>query len=211
MATTEDPQLFVRLVEEGTDWPAWISAGASVATLLIIFVTAWLAYRGLRDARRTRHGQLITDLTRDWTQPPMVEAQSLHGKYAETGIVSLVENVFGPTSQEATDDELGDWSKLALVANFIEALGVLESERVISATVVYKMWGGAILSAWPAWDEAIEKLREYDDEPDTFEHFEKIANEMKRISEKRRASRGSTTSASRAPGADAEAAPGNNV
>jgi hypothetical protein len=198
-------------VEQGTDWPAWISAGASLATLFIVLVSARFAYNALEDARRTRHAQLITELTRDWTQPAIVEAQRLHGRYAETGIVSLVDKLFGPTKEKPTDNELGDWSKLVQVANSIEALGVLASEEAITPEVIYKMWGGAILTAWPAWDEAIRKLREYDREPDTFEHFEKIAQDMKRISEKRRASRGATTSASRAPRADAEAEPGKDA
>lgn len=202
--------LDVKLVEQGTDWLAWISAGASLATLGIVFATAVLAYRGLRDARQTRHGQLITELTRDWTQPAVVEAQSLHAKYAEAGIVSLVDRLFGPTTVKPTDDELRDWSKLVLVANSIEALGVLASEKAITPKVIYKMWGGAILTAWPAWDEAIRKLREYDRQPDTFEYFEMIARNMKCISDTRRTSRG-TTLASRAPQADAGSEPGKDA
>jgi Domain of unknown function (DUF4760) len=203
-------EISVRVVDQGIDWTAWITAGASIVTAALVLGTAIVAYRALEDAKRTRHAQLITELTRDWTHSVVVEAQSVHAKYAETGIVSLVERLFGPTKVKPTDDELSDWSKIVVVANSIEALGVLASEEAITPETIYKMWGGAILTAWPAWDEAITKLREYDREPDTFEYFEKIAQDMKRISEERRAARGVATSASRDPQADAEAEPGKN-
>jgi hypothetical protein len=51
---------------------------------------------------------------------------------------------------------------------------------------VYKVWGGAILSAWRKWEEAVKRLRVYDDEPDTFIYFEEIALQMQRISAERR-------------------------
>ena len=50
--------LHVKLVEQGIDWPAWISACAAVVTLLVVAITAGFALVGLWDARRTRHAQL---------------------------------------------------------------------------------------------------------------------------------------------------------
>jgi hypothetical protein len=145
-----------------------------------------LAFRGLRDARQTRHGQSITELMREWTEPTVVDAIALHGKYTEREIIELVNKMFGPSEERAKDEELLDGGKLILVANMIETLGVLASEKAITAEVIYKMWGGAILSAWPKWDDAIRNLREYDKQPDTFEHFEWIASEMKRVQRDRR-------------------------
>jgi hypothetical protein len=178
----------VRIIEQGIDWPAWISAGAAVATLAIVAFTAIFALMSLQDARRTRHGQLITDLMRDWTDPLVMEAHRLHARYGEKDILALVDKVFGP-GHEATTDELRDWTQLSLIANLIESLGVLSSERAITPEVVYKMWGGAILSAWPRWNQPVKRLREYDNEPDTFQYFERISLEIRRIRNERVARR----------------------
>jgi hypothetical protein len=175
------------MADQGTDWPAWISALAAAATLIVVVVTASVALRGLRDARQTRHGQLVTELMRDWTEPNMVEAIKLHGQYAEPKIVQLIDTIWGPAKRTPTEDEQRDYAKLILVANMIEALGVLASEKAITPEAIYKMWGGAILSAWPKWDTAINNLRIYDKEPDTFIHFESLAAEIRRISAERKA------------------------
>ena len=157
-----DPGSFESMPEAGpeghphpltSDEASRISAGAAVLTLGVVIVTAWFALSGLRDARRTRHGQLVIEAMRDWTSPDATQAHALHAAYPERKIIELVDKMFKPGLQ-ATDDERADWEKLSLVANLIEALGVLCSERAITPEVVYKMWGGAILSAWPKWDEA---------------------------------------------------------
>lgn len=180
----------VRVADAGIDWPAWISAGAAMLTLIIVGFTAGFALVGLWDARRTRHAQLITEIMRAWTDPAAVEAHALHGKFTEQDIISLVDRVFAPGNTAAPND-LSDWSKLTRVANLIESLGVLVSEAAITPEVVYKMWGGAILTAWPKWDKAVTKLREYDGEPDTFVYFEEISLAIRGISEDRRQARAS--------------------
>jgi hypothetical protein len=174
-----------RLADHGVDWPAWVSAGATVATCLVIGLTAFFAWRALRDARLTRHGLLITEIMRDWTQPTVIEANHLHSSYGGTKIAELVKIMFAP-GEEPEQKDIDDWAQLALVANLIETLGVLASEKAVTAEVVYKMWGGAILTAWPKWEEAIGLLRKYDNEPDTFIYFEAIATDIRRIRDEHR-------------------------
>jgi hypothetical protein len=176
----------VRIVEQGIDWPAWISAGAAVLTLAVVAVTAIFALVGLWDARRTRHGQLVTEIMRDWSNPDTRRAHVLLASYPEDRITKLVDSLFAPGAEaEATDSDLADWRQLSLLANLIESLGVLCSEKAITPDVVYKMWGGSILAAWPKWDEAVGKLREYE-HPDVFIHFEALGREIQRISAERK-------------------------
>lgn len=174
----------VRIVSEGIDWPAWIAAVVTLITLIVVIVTARFAYRGLQDARHTRHGQLVTELSRQWLEPAAVEARALYGKgkYNAAAITALVERLFDPEKSASSKDR-DDWAKLGLWANQIEALGVLASEKAITSEVVYKMWGGVILTSWPAWEAAIMRLRDQDEEPDTFQYFEEIYREMERISQ----------------------------
>jgi Domain of unknown function (DUF4760) len=176
----------VELVNEGTDWAAWIAAGATALTALVVFVTAIAALMALGDAKRTRHGLLITEIEREWTAAGVVDSRMLSGEYSEKGIVALIDKLFGPGDEKPTEKELADFSTLALVPNLIESMGVLVSEEAITNEVVYKMWGGPILSAWDTWQDAITKLREHDGQPDTFEYFEALARAMRKINEERK-------------------------
>ncbi|MDQ3821680.1 MAG: DUF4760 domain-containing protein [Actinomycetota bacterium] len=197
-------------VERIDRWPQWIESLATAGTFLVVVATGVVAYRALNDARETRHGQLITELMRDWTEPAAVAAHALHGRVTEKRIEELVTKAYGPSGGEATADELHELETLMRIANLIEALGVLVSEKAITTELVYKMWGGAVLTAWPKWDNPIRLLREYDNEPDTFEHFEKLAEAVQRISDERKRARRDASNgvASRAPREGEGAAPG---
>ncbi|MDQ3857479.1 MAG: DUF4760 domain-containing protein [Actinomycetota bacterium] len=173
----------VRIVDEGIDWPAWISALASLLTLIVVALTAVAAYGALRDARRTRHGELITELSRQWSDPAVVQSIRLHGEYSAASLDALVERLFGPADEKPQDE--GDWSKLAVWANLVESMGVLVSEGAITNETVYKMWGGGIMRAWSLWEPAVLRLREIEKQPDTFQYFEKIGGAMLSIARQR--------------------------
>jgi hypothetical protein len=202
----------VRLVDEGIDWPAWITLG-------VIIATAAVALFAVIDARRTRHGQLLIELQREWTEPEMVDAMKLYGTYSDReGIANLVDQIFSPDAPKPPNPELlDDWGKLSRWANLAEAMGVMTSEKAITPKLVYKMWGGGILSAWPRWEKAIPKLQDYNNEPDTYVHFQRIAGEMRRISpsgrrgERRASPPDSTTSASSGPLAQGGEEPGRSA
>ena len=193
-------QIPVELVDEGIAWPAWISAGTAVATLVIVGITVWYARKQLRDATRSRHAQLATELIRHWTEPSAVEARGLYGwgrgEYSADDIEALVIKLFGPPGEPPTEKERADWNKLALWANQVEFLGMLVSQQWITTDVVYGMWGGGIQTSWKAWGPAVKRLREYDEEPDTYQHFEEVAREMQRIGREREGTRKRAASAS---------------
>jgi hypothetical protein len=178
----------VRLVDEGIDWPAW--DWPAWITLGVVLVTAVLALLALVDARRTRHGQLVVEILRDWSTREAEEAHALHGELTEDKLVALTDRLFKPPrtrpSTEELEKDLTTWNQLVRLANLVEALGVLASEKAIASKTVYKMWGGPILEAWPKWDEAVKRLRRYVEEPDQFQYFEEIAVKMRRISRKRK-------------------------
>jgi hypothetical protein len=176
--------LHVKLVDQGIDWPAWITAGFTAVAALGVLFALW----SLKDAKRTRHGMLMTEISRQWSDPVVVESLKLYGKHSEKRLVGLVDLLFGPPGEtQTTDDDRNVFSSLAVLANLIESMGVLVSETTITDEIVYKMWGGTILVVWEAWDEAIPKLRKYDGEPDTFKYFESIAHAMQRISAREKA------------------------
>ena len=122
--------------------------------------------------------------------PEAIASQGLHAKLNERDIIDVVDTIFrrsdSPPSAEELTEALETWRQILRVANLIEALGVLVSTNALTSDVVYKMWGGAILSAWSRWDEAVKRLRVYDGEPDTFIHFEEISLKVQEINKQRK-------------------------
>lgn len=168
----------IRLVEQGTDWPAWITAVSSAAGLAILAGTALFAYFALRDARRTRHAQLIIEIQDQWTSREIRDSWEQYGLVPESGIVDLVTTLHKPAQPPATKEQLDTYYALTTVANLIETIGALASEKALTRKVIYKMWGGVITGSWQAWDTAIPLLREFQKDPDIYHHFEKIAKAM---------------------------------
>jgi hypothetical protein len=197
----------------GPTWADEATAIATGVTALILLATAFFALRGVEDARRTRHGQLVIDLTAHWDQPAVGAAQDLHLELGKGGILALIKRVFeiqskdeAPTDEEKA--ELETYGHLLALPDLIDLIGVLESEGVISAQVVHKMWGPLILSAWEAWGAAKEgggltELRshyqQYADE--TYAYFESLAKKMEALEQRRLPSTGEGRRASQEAGA----------
>jgi hypothetical protein len=167
------------------DWPAWITAAAAVAGLAVAVVTAGFLYLSTRSAldgvaegRRTRYGQLITDLQQQWSDPATVRSIALQASYQPEKLADLAAALFGSGSGAPEQAQRDDWSTLVLLANLVESMGVLVDEEVISNELVYKMWGGGVMQAWRTWEPAVLTLRALDGEPDTFEYFQELAEAM---------------------------------
>lgn len=167
------------------DWTATTTAASTAFTTLIVAVTAYVVYRQLKDARRTRHGELLTDLSRRWDEPLIVRSQVLYGRYTEEGIVKLVDKVYGTGG--ASEEELTDYFTLVALPNLIEALYVMANEGAISLEVIDQMWGAAIISAWADWGKPVSELRRLLTEaPDTYSNFENLALALGQLERKQR-------------------------
>jgi hypothetical protein len=176
----------VRLVDQGIDWAAWITAGSAVATMVIVGITAWYAKGSLNDAKRTRHAQLVTDLSRRWDEPVVIESSSLSAKHGSTGIVELIDNLYGPQPERPgwryrrrRGQKLSLYSRIFLWPNLLETLGCLHAEKAISTDVVYSMWGAEIVAAWETFRRPIARLREHEQDRGIYRHLEKLSDVMK--------------------------------
>jgi Domain of unknown function (DUF4760) len=165
-----------------TDWPAWLAAIGALVTAGILVLTLGVAVGTLGDAKKTRHAQLIVALHSQWRGISVeYAARKLFGEYRDEALVSLVTKIYDPKSREAaTEDELADWEKLVALVDTIEVIGVLRHEGALTYDLIYNMWGGGIGDTWRAWRPAIEKLREYTQEPDAFQWFEDVGVEIER-------------------------------
>jgi len=161
---------------------AWITAGATVGGTLILLATAILALRSLADAKRTRHGQLVVELSRRWEAPELRATLQEYGRIQNAGITQLIDKLFGG-QQTASKQDLDDFNTLAAYPNLIDTIGVLESEGVIDSRLIRKLWGPLIVSQWRGWEQAVDHVRKYDnqDAEATYRYFESLAKEMMRL------------------------------
>jgi hypothetical protein len=170
----------------GSGWPDWITAIATVfaaifaaATAVLILISAILARQALRDSRRTRHGQLIIELTTQWRETFCPELLELYGHLGADGITRLVRSLYGPGRKMPTPTQLRQFSTLMRAPDLIEMIGILVEERALGINVVQNAWGLEISKQWTMWKSATRILRRAGGTP-TFEHFEWLAKEMRR-------------------------------
>lgn len=200
----------VKVVDQGIDWPAWITAVAAVVALGIGAV----AVLGLLDARRTRHAQLVTDLSRRWDEPLATESREIDGEYDTRTLVALLDRVYDPPDDADTATRRADaatFFKLGVSLNLIETIGVLWSEKAISAGVIFKLWGANITEVWEKWSEPIDLMRDREGYPGIYRAFQDLAGEMQErlAREKEKAAR-AAGAATASESADAESSGGNS-
>jgi len=157
-----------------TDAPVWVTAGATSA----LVVVGSVAILGLLDARKTRHGQVISELARRWDDALVLESLTLGREYGPTGTRELVHALWGPGVTKREESDLTDWYKVSVYPNLLETLGVYLSEGVVSEAILYKLWGASIIEAWEDWRETTRALREVTETPETFKYFQELAEQM---------------------------------
>lgn len=159
------------------NWAEQLTAWATLAAAVIVAATAAFAAWQLRDARRTRHAQLLIELSRRWDEPGFVDAQRLFGRQTKGDLVDLITTIYQKGGQEP---DLKLFTTIEAIPNFWETLAILHSERAVSLAVADKMWGTAIRRSWAAWRPAIMHLRAVTRTPSTYEYFEELASAVGR-------------------------------
>lgn len=157
------------------DAAANITAGATIA----LAIAALLALGSLVDAKKTRHAQLVTDLSRRWDDRFMHQALVLWREYGADGTVALVDALWHPAVTRRDPRDLRDWYRISVYPNLIETLGVYVHRDLISEELVYDLWGGSIIKAWDEWAPAVDRLRDHTKTEQVWENFETLAGLMK--------------------------------
>jgi hypothetical protein len=157
-----------------SDTPVWITAYATVS----LAIAACFGLRSLRDARKTRHGEVLTELSRRWDDHLVLKSLTLGRKYGPSGTLALVDALWTPGVTDRDERDLDDWYAISVYPNLLETIGVYLREGVISDSIVYRLWGANIISAWRDWKGTVEALRDATGEPDVWIHFERLASKM---------------------------------
>jgi hypothetical protein len=159
------------------NWDSVALVATGVGTLVLAGGVI-LAVFGLWDAKKTRHGNLLTDLSRRWDDPLTMESLMLFSEHGPQGVTELAERTYKGASVDKGDLEL--FYDLNRWPNLIETIGVLWDEGVLDIRVIYKMWGPQILAGWLVWEEPVKKLRELDTYPITYRFFQRLAEALER-------------------------------
>ena len=160
---------------EGTDWAAWATAIATAVTATILFATAMVAGFALRDAKRTRHGQLITDIWARYDEPEILASRREYPLHGPQGISDLIERLW---SDDPTNDDIVLYDQLSRWPALIEMLGVLYDEKALTLDVIAKAWGIHIIDAWRVWEKPTKKLRTLAKTEVVFVYFELLSRDL---------------------------------
>jgi hypothetical protein len=162
--------------------PAWVTAIGTAATALILGLTAIFVLDGLKDARQTRHAQIVTDLSERWDSPATIDSEHAFTIQGRQEVLALFRRLYEPPpsrTREEFDRDLRESTRLLVWPNFLETIGVLHSTGTVSTDVVYRMWGYGVISAWRSWAPIVEEFRSGPQgHPATFRHFETLGKVM---------------------------------
>jgi hypothetical protein len=126
----------------------------------VLTVTAVFIYRGLGDAKKTRHGALITDIARRWDDPATVDAFKVISRYAEDDLLNLVEAVWGRGTAHATSVQVNDFFTLSTLPNLFDMIGALHRDGAIDIAIIDALWGATIRDQWELWRPPIFRMRD---------------------------------------------------
>ena len=167
-------------------WPEWATATATgvlalaaLVTLVFVYKAARVALAGLEEGQRTRHGQLLVELQRLWTEKRLADSLPEHRLWTSQQLRALGQLCFDRDAPNPTDAERAAWMRLELKLDFMEIMGALAAEQSLTSGAIYRFWGGDVLGTWAKWEDTIRDLQRYEDDPDIYRCFEDLAKSMK--------------------------------
>jgi hypothetical protein len=152
----------------------WITAIASAVAVLAVIVGAFLALRQIGEGQKTRHAELLLDLSRRWDEPLLKGARLGMVSRTQDEILKLVEVAY--SEPQASRDE---FYELQPLPNFLEALAIIERRAGgIELELVNELWGSAILTTWNYWRPAVKFMRERQEDETIYANFEGLRDRV---------------------------------
>jgi hypothetical protein len=164
----------VLLTETGPNWAEKVTAiGTAVAAVGIVVaaVGAWLAFNQLRETRRDRHIQVLTEYGRRWDDDRIAEARLEVQRFTSLELADEVVKWLTPPREEHSPMPI-----LLRIPNFFEDLAIMVECGRLQIGLVARSWLPAAVREWEYWSDAVEKMREY--EPTAYVEFEKMVRDL---------------------------------
>lgn len=155
-------------VHPATDKPVWWLFGATV----FLAAAAWFALGQLREVKKDRHIQVMSDFGRRWDEPHLWEARERQVEISDEELALLVERWFTKGDPEAKEVQL-----LLRVPNFFEDLALTVEIGSMELRTVDLWLGSVIDRMWNYWSPAITKMRE--SRPTSYAQFERLVLDLR--------------------------------
>ncbi|MFX0056458.1 MAG: DUF4760 domain-containing protein [Promethearchaeota archaeon] len=129
-----------------------------------------LALLQLRDQNRTRQAQLFMEI---------------YSQFSQSGFLDFSLRLKEAFLEHKEDDNPDFWEKnrgnALSVLSFYEGVGVLVKRKLVDINLVADLISGPCMSLWKAIEPWVLKSREIDRRPQTWEYFEYLYNEIRKI------------------------------
>jgi len=163
----------VRSPSTGFDWPAWLTAGATI----VLAFGVLLAARQLREARIARLTEAAADVSRRWDGEELIEARNAIDRFADA--IQLRDGVLQALRGDPDNPKAAkDYNVLLREPNFFDDLGAQELLGGISLRWIELTMKDVVLSRWDLWELTVEGLTEIDGFS-SFANFERLAQKIK--------------------------------
>lgn len=167
-----------RWLEVHAAWAVWLT-GAATAFLVVGIALAWST---LRDARTTRHAELLAEFSHRWDSAEIIESAKQGREYGVDGLLEITTALYGESASDPPDPRvLAEWYEVLKWPDLLETLGVMVHAGAIPKDMIYGIWGGPIIDAWERdWKLATLTHRDQKEDRNVFIYFQWLVREMKR-------------------------------
>lgn len=157
----------------------WVTAYATLGTLLVIFGTAVAALLQIRHMRSSNQIAALTEIRERVESPEFRTAESFVS-------YELPERYKHPEKfpEIFKVPFVGDYRAIGTVANFFENMGLLVKHRVIDATLACDVWSVVVLRNWAALAPMVTYARKEIGNDAIWENFEYLAVRCRQFSKK---------------------------
>jgi hypothetical protein len=163
----------VRIVaqpRQGTDWPAWLTAGGT----LILILGVLFAARQLRETKVARITGAAAEVSRRWDGRELIRARHAIDAYKdENALRDAVMNAIKGVDKDTNLD------LLLREPNFFDDLGAQEFMGGITLQWIEFTMREIVLDRWNLWAPTVTALRKYDPAlPLVYGNFERLKEKL---------------------------------
>jgi hypothetical protein len=149
----------------------------SVVTALGVIaaaIGAWLAFSQLKETRRDRHMQVVSEFGRRWDDERILEARYAIQAYDRDELADLIAEWLVPPREDATKVV----PVLLRLPNYFEDLAILVDVGRLEFEYVTKAFRNLATREWEHWEPAVQRMREK--QPNVYIAWEALVRKLEK-------------------------------
>ncbi|SUA03096.1 Uncharacterised protein [Mycolicibacterium fortuitum] len=169
--------------------PNWSEITLTIATVVMAVATvalaigALLALLAIGEARRARHAEAMTEAGRRWNEPAFrTQRAKVKARIDKVGAEAFKDEMM--KLRDSEDEEHAEkYYGLLAIPDYFEDLAILVKYHAITFRIVDDSLGTTVVRHWGNWWPFIRELRVVLGDPKTYEHFQRLAEDISRTGE----------------------------